>query len=299
MSRPLFLPMPGNETLTRKLAAKLGWETGSIETRHFPDGETYLKIDAGVQGRATVVVCTLDRPDPKFLPLSFAADGLRDLGCTSVGLAAPYLAYMRQDRHFHTGDVVTSRSFARALSDSFDWLVTVDPHLHRYKSLEEIYTMPTQLVHAAPAVAEWIKQNVKFPMLVGPDAESAQWVSDVAQKIGAPFIVLEKIREGDRNVEIRLPVDARCDNHTPVLLDDIVASGDTMLKAVRAMRQRMPKQPVCVAVHGIFAENAHAALIGEGAHVVTCNTVGHETNAIDISGLLADGIAAAIDGHQT
>ena len=76
------------------------------------------------------------------MPLALVAGTARDLGASSVGLVAPYLAYMRQDRMFRAGEGVTSVYFARLLADSFDWLVTVDPHLHRRRSLTEIYPFP-------------------------------------------------------------------------------------------------------------------------------------------------------------
>ena len=66
------------------------------------------------------------------LPLIFAAATARELAAAKIGLVAPYLAYMRQDRRFNPGEAVTSRQVAGLLSSAFDWLVTVDPHLHRY-----------------------------------------------------------------------------------------------------------------------------------------------------------------------
>src|SRR3546814_5690813 len=90
-------------------------------------------------------------------------------------------------------------------SDLLDWLVTVDPHLHRYHELSEIYRIPTQVVHAAPFLASWIKRNVARPLIIGPDLESEQWVSQVAADADAPFLVCEKIRSGDRHVTISIP----------------------------------------------------------------------------------------------
>ena len=78
------------------------------------------------------LICTLTHPDQQFLLLVFAADAARELGAREVNLVAPYLAYMRQDKRFHDGESVTSRSFARMVSSTLDKLLTVDPHLHRY-----------------------------------------------------------------------------------------------------------------------------------------------------------------------
>ncbi len=296
MSAILLLAMEGHAAMAASLAARRCGDAGSIETRKFPDGETYVRLAGDCCGRSVALVCSLDHPDAKFLPLIFAADAARDLGAAGVGLVAPYLAYMRQDRQFHAGDAVTSRSFANALSRSFDWLVTVDPHLHRTRSLGELYSIPATVLHAAPLLADWVGKNVENPLFVGPDAESAQWVSEAAARAGAPFTVLDKIRKGDRDVEIALKDEGAFGNRTPVLLDDIISSGETMLAAIRAVRRASNVRPVCVAVHGIFADSAAETLAHAGARIVTTNTVPHATNAIDVSGLLADGVAALSPG---
>jgi ribose-phosphate pyrophosphokinase len=225
------------------------------------------------------------------LPLLFAAATARELGASKVGLIAPYLAYMRQDRRFKPGEAVTSREVAQLLSDGFDWLITVDPHLHRYSSLAEIYSIPTRVVHAAPLIAKWIEANVTDPLIIGPDSESEQWVAAVARDAGAPYSVLDKVRQGDRDVEIKLKDMKQWMGRTPVLVDDIISTGRTMIEAVRLLTSQGWTPPVCVAVHGLFADNADLALARAGARVVTSNSVSHATNAIDISEALVQSMA--------
>ena len=289
--RLLVLAMPGNEAVATAIAGSLAGDVGALETHSFPDGETYLRIGSNVQGRSVVIVATLAHPDAKFLPLIFAADAARELGAANVGLVAPYLAYMRQDRRFQPGEAVTSRSIARLISSHFDWLVSVDPHLHRYTSLSEIYSIPTRVLHATPLMAEWIARNVEKPVLIGPDSESVQWVSDVASRTGAPFTVLEKIRHGDRDVEIRVSDTLRLSGRIPVLVDDIISSGQTMLQAVRLLKGVSSSPATCIAVHGLFADRADTLLQHEGARLVTSNTIPHASNAMDVSPMLADAIS--------
>ncbi len=71
----------------------------------------------------------------------------------------------------------------------FNWLTTVDPHLHRIGSLSDIFSIPTGTIHAAEAIAEWIARTVASPVIVGPDEESRQWVEDIASRISAPALV--------------------------------------------------------------------------------------------------------------
>jgi ribose-phosphate pyrophosphokinase len=235
----------------------------------------------------------LGRPDDKFLPLMFAAAAARELDAAKVGLVSPYLAYMRQDRRFQPGEAVTSTYFARLLSSQIDWLVTVDPHLHRRESLAEIYSIPTQVMHAAPLISDWIRAEVKRPLLIGPDSESEQWVAAVACNAGAPHVVLWKMRRGDRDVEVSVPDVARWRDHTPVLVDDIVSTGRTMIETIGHLKREGMQPPVCIGVHGIFAVEAFSDLMAAGAgRVVTTNTIPHMTNSIDVTALLAHGVRA-------
>ncbi|WP_395021331.1 ribose-phosphate pyrophosphokinase [Dongia sp.] len=287
MSNLLLMPMPGNEEMTSRLGAVLGADVGILETRRFPDGEAYLRLRTDVSGRSLAIVCTLDRPDEKFLPLSFAASTARDLGAARIGLIAPYLAYMRQDKRFNEGEAITSKYFAALVSPEFDWLVTVDPHLHRYSSLGEIYAIPSRTVHAGPALSDWIQRNVTRPLVIGPDIESEQWVQAVARAVGCPYAVLRKERLGDRDVVISLPDLSAWKTRMPVLVDDIASSARTMIEACRKLVSAGLPAPICIAIHALLADDAYKELGDVAARVVTTNTVVHESNDIDLCGLIA------------
>ena len=293
MSRdPVILPLPGNEPLAAALAAALGATSGAMTVRRFPDGESYVRIEAAVAGREVALACTLRDPDPTIPALLFAAATAKELGAARVGLIAPYLAYMRQDRRFQPGESITSAHFAKLLSGHFDWMVTVDPHLHRRSSLQEIYSIPCAVARAAPALARWIKASVRSPVLIGPDSESEQWVSEVAHGAGAPFVVLEKNRRGDRDVAVSVPDAAALRGRTPVLVDDIISTGRTMIAAAAHLALQGAARPVCVGVHAVFAGDAHAALVAAGAaRVVTTGTITHSSNAIDIVPAIAQALS--------
>jgi ribose-phosphate pyrophosphokinase len=289
--KPVLFALPGNEAASQRLANASGFELSTLELRKFPDGETYLRYPESVESRSVILVCTLNQPDGKFLPLIFAASTARELKASRVGLVAPYLAYMRQDRSFKPGEAITSAIFARQLSANIDWLVAIDPHLHRISALDEIYTVPSRVVHAAPLISSWIKAQVTRPLLIGPDSESAQWVSAIARDAAAPFVVLQKKRRGDRDVVESIPEVERWRGFTPVLVDDIVSTGRTMIEAVHHLKNTGSTAPVCIVVHPIFAGNALRELREAGAgQIISTNTIAHETNAIDVTELLIQAI---------
>ena len=289
MTRPLLYFLPGAGHLAAPLAHALGADIGEIEFHKFPDGETYLRFLTVPDGRHIALVDCLDRPDPKLVPLLFAAMTAHDLGASSVGLIAPYMPYFRQDIAFNPGEAVSARHIGALLSGPFSWVTTLDPHLHRLSSLGDVFTIPAGLAHATAPMAAWIGEHIEQPMLYGPDAESEQWVRAIAEACGAPYTVLRKTRLGDTDVRIDVPDDIGPGAHTPVIVDDIISSGTTLVTLIRALREAGSPRPVCCAVHGIFAGDAYERLIAAGAaKIVTTNALPHKTNDIDITPVLAE-----------
>jgi ribose-phosphate pyrophosphokinase len=283
MPARVWISMPGNDAMTRSLAVVIGGHIVNMEMRHFPDQETYLRLDDGIAGQDVVIVCTLDRPDAKFVPLSFVAATARDLGARSVGLVAPYLPYMRQDHRFKAGEVLGAKCFADLISGAVDWLVTLDPHLHRYASLSEIYSIPSVVAHAAPVIADWIRRNENQAFIIGPDDESRQWVSEVASLAECPFAVLEKRRISDSDVRIvpsGVPVDG---THRLILVDDIISSAATMIESCHQLKRIGCRPPICIGVHGLFSDHSQQRLQEIAARLITTNSVPHPSNEIDIS----------------
>jgi ribose-phosphate pyrophosphokinase len=294
---PTVISLPGSEACADRIAERLGAPRCGLESRRFPDGETYQRVLEDVTGRDVVVVAQLRDPDPQIPGLLFLADALRELGANTVGLVAPYLPYMRQDTRFQPGEAISSRTFAKLVSAAFDWLVTVDPHLHRHASMDQLYDIPAAVVPAAPAIAAWVQTKVARPHLIGPDEESAQWVSEVAALVGCPHTVFCKQRLGDREVRLTLPDMQALRGHTPVLVDDIIASAHTLAAAIGRLRELGFGAPVCVGVHAVFSGDASVLLHDAGAaRVVTCNTLRHPSNAIDVTGALAEAVRVEMFG---
>jgi ribose-phosphate pyrophosphokinase len=286
MNKLLFI-LPGNEKLGHLIQKVGNFETGILEQRKFPDNELYLRIISDVTGKDVIVLCTLADPDPKLTLLYFLSKALRDSGVRTITLIAPYLAYMRQDKAFKKGEVITSKYAGMFLSQIFDKIITIDPHLHRMKHMSEIYSIPCTVLHAASNLSDWIKQNVSNPLLIGPDEESRQWVEEIATRSQIEFLILTKERKGDREVTITVPEIGNYKEHTPVLVDDIISTAKTMIQTTRILSEKGMKRPVCIGVHGIFANGAYEELLHERVKaIVTCNTIPHSSNGIDLSGLI-------------
>ena len=284
-----ILAFPGMMPLGEAIAAPSGAQVGEVDVHRFPDGESLVTLPGALVGHDVAILATLRDPDPLALPLRFAAETAREMGARRVGLIAPYLAYMRQDRRFAEGQAVSAPLFARFLEESFDWLVTADPHLHRIHSLEDLFDIPVRRIETAPLLADWIAANVPDAVLLGPDSESRQWVAEVARLADRPYEVLEKRRSGDRSVEVSVPHSEALLAGTPVILDDIASSGRTLIQAIERLLAAGTRPPICVVIHAVFAGNAYDDILAAGAsRVVTTNSIPHASNAVSLAQLLAD-----------
>ena len=281
--------MPLARDLAPALGADLGADPSALDWHHFPDGESLVTLPGDLDGADVALLASLRDPDHLALPLRFAAATARELGARRVGLIAPYLGYMRQDRRFKPGQAVTAPLFAQFLGESFDWLVTVDPHLHRIARLGDVFAMPAVRAVSAPVLADWIRTHVPDAVLLGPDSESQQWVAEVARLAGRPHEVLRKIRSGDRNVDVSVPHGATLRAGTPVILDDIASSGGTMARAVERLLDAGTAAPVCLVIHAVFADGAQESILAAGAaRIISTDTIPHPSNAIKVAGLLAE-----------
>ncbi|MGC5887506.1 ribose-phosphate pyrophosphokinase [Ralstonia pseudosolanacearum] len=293
--RRIVLALPGNQAAAARLAVPLAAEIGDAEMKRFPDGEFRVRLQTPVSDAEVTIVCTLDRPDEKVLPLLWLAIAAHQGGARHVGLVAPYLAYMRQDAIFQPGEICAARHFAELLTRYFDWLVTVDPHLHRIPDLADIYGVPTTAVQAAPAMAAWVRAHVSQPLFIGPDEESRQWVEHVAGLCSAPWTVLSKTRHSAWNVEVSAIGSNLRTKRTPVLIDDIISTGHTMIAAAQQLQRAGLPRPLCVAVHAVFAKAAYSELSAVAADVVTCDTIAHPSNRIDLTEPIAAAISTMFD----
>lgn len=286
---PIIFNFPKYQNLANAISAKLQYQQGQLEFRHYPEGESYVRLLSDIKNQEVVLVCGLENANENAMAIMFFAKTAKELGAKKVGLIAPYLGYMRQDKRFKDGEAVTSNIFAKFLSNQVDWLLTIDPHLHRHKTLEEIYSIPCFTLHATKLIANWIKNNVAKALLIGPDEESQQWVEEVAKIADVPFIILTKIRYGDKDVKVSIPEVEKYQNHIPILIDDIIATASTMIATANHLKNAGMKPPICIGVHAIFAQDAYQKLQSATSNkIITCNTIEHFSNVIDVSDLICE-----------
>ncbi|MFO1326958.1 MAG: ribose-phosphate diphosphokinase [Rubrivivax sp.] len=283
----LLLAFDDEQGLGGRLAAELGWPLHPVQRHAFPDGETRLRLPPRLPAHV-VLLRGLQQPNAKLTELWLAAAGARELGATRLTLACPYLAYMRQDIAFTPGEVVSQRHLGRLLAAAFDAVVTIDPHLHRVATMDEVVPGRRGVaLSAAPLLGEWIARHVPAALLVAPDEEAEQWVAAAAAVAGLEHRVSRKQRHGDHEVDVEL-ADGDLNGRAVVLLDDVASTGSTLVQAARAALSRGAASVDVAVTHGLFVGDAVQRLHAAGVrHVWSTDSVPHASNCVSVAPLLA------------
>jgi ribose-phosphate pyrophosphokinase len=292
MADDLLLCFSDEADMAEPVSRALGFKLAYVERHQFPDGETKLRLPE-VMPRRVVVLRSLNQPNNKLIELLLAAKTARLLGAHHLTLVAPYLAYMRQDIAFQPGEAISQRIVGNFLAELFDAVVTIDPHLHRIKTLQEaVPTTKSVVISAAPLLADFVATHRTNPVLVGPDEESAQWITLAAARHGFEHAVCNKVRHGDHDVAVSLP-ELVVKGRSIVLLDDIASTGQTAAQTARLLLAAGAASVDVAVTHALFAGNAVEVLRDAGVeNIWSTDCVRHSSNAVSVAPLISQALGA-------
>lgn len=287
---------PESEAAAGRLAARLALPCRVVSLHRFPDGESLVRVDP--PALSAILYRSLDRPNDKLIEILLAASALRDGGCEEITLVAPYMAYMRQDIAFHSGEAVSQKVVGKLLAGAMDRVATVNPHLHRTPTIDAVFPgIAAIAIDAAPAIAALLATEgiARDTVVIGPDEESRPWARALAEPLGLPVITATKERRGDRDVTVSLPETPTLAGRPVLLLDDVVSTGGTLAACARAARAAGAGRIEAFVVHALCDEQTMRGLAAAGIdRLRSCDGVPHPSNALH----LADLLAAALGGPR-
>jgi ribose-phosphate pyrophosphokinase len=289
-STPVLLCFEDEQESAARIAQAAWHHLIRIDRHRFPDGEIKLRLPPSLPDHV-VILRTLNDPNEKLIELLLAAQTARDLGARHLTLVAPYLGYMRQDVAFQPGEAISQRIVGRFLAGLFDAVITVDPHLHRIAALQQAVPVANAVVlSAAPLLSDLIATRRPKALLLGPDEESAQWLALAAMRHGFDHAVCQKVRHGDRTVEIALP-DIPVSGRQVVLLDDVVSTGHTLAQATRQLLAAGAASVDVAVTHALFIDDAWPMILNAGVREVwSTDCIKHASNAISMSTSIAEAL---------
>jgi ribose-phosphate pyrophosphokinase len=257
--------------------------------KQFPDGEDYIRIPVEFRGKEVILIhrCYPEQ-DNSLIQLFLALKTLKDGGASRISAVIPYLPYARQDKLFLKGEALSSKIVCGLIKDSgCDELVTFDCHFLKKEGIFNYDGLRIRNISLSHAILSYFKKKLRSPKIISPDEGASYFLanekdSDVMKKTRGAY---SKGKTMYRTPKIE--VDFNVEGRDVVIVDDMISTGSTMLKAVEACRRLGAKSISCGASHGLFLKDSLKRLKRAGAkEVIVSNSIKSPASKIDILGSL-------------
>lgn len=268
--KPLIFALGSSQSFGMQVAAAAGLPLAEHEAREFDDGEYKLRPLGSVRGRDVYLLHSLFADDEhsvhdKLCQLLFFIATLKDVGAQRVTAALPYLCYGRKDSRSEPRDPVTTRYVAQLLEAAgVDCVLTLD--VHNRSAFDNAYRCRTEHLKAQPLLAGAVLTQLgRQPLvIVSPDSggvkRAERFRRELSAKLGQelPSAFVEKHRDGASLSGGTLVGEAR--GRTAVIVDDLISSGATLLRAAEACRRHGASSVFAAATHALFVAGSDQLL---------------------------------------
>ncbi len=244
-----------NRRLAEVVALDLGIEPGRCIVEDFPDGEIRVEVSGPLQGHDVYIIQPTGPPvSTHLMELLLISDACRRSGAARLTAVIPYLGYARQDRRVRGTEPIGARLIADMLCTRLDGLITLD--LHK-PTIEGFFTIPIEHLSAIPLLAQETSKSTYGPrVLVAPDLGAVKLAQRYAEYLDLPVAYVQKVRLSGKEVSVRRVVgEVKC--MAPILIDDMISTGGTMISSIEALLERGAESRITVvASHGLFVGDA-------------------------------------------
>ncbi len=265
----------------------------NVEVKNFPDGDSYVRVPDAKEGAGKdVFLFTRLYPnqDASIFQTILALRAIKAAKPKSITLVVPYLPYSRQDKVFKDGEVKSAEILCEILArEGAGKLVTFDCHFLKKEGEFTYGGLKIKNISLNKKIIEKAREIAGGEIeIMSPDEGANYLVSDVGgtsmKKVRGDYV---KGNEAYREIkEMKMSADVL--GKSVLIIDDMISTGSTMLKAVENVKGGGAKKVICAAAHGFFLKDSLAKLNASG-EVFVSDTIPSPVSAVSIKPVL-DGL---------
>ena len=265
--RLMVAPGRASIELGAKIAGRLGVEPTDAGLKTFSDGEVYCRYEESIRGADIFIVqsiCGSEREgltvNDALMELLVMVHAAKHASAHRIIAVTPWYGYSRQDKKSAPREPITARLVAETLEVAgIDRLVTMDLHAGQ---VQGFFSRPVDHMTAMPILTQFVLDRLSEEedlVIIAPDAGRVKLVRKFAQKVGAPYALLEKERPAQQVAEIGYVI-GDVKGKTAVIVDDIIDTGGTLSAAAQTVLDEGAEKVFAVATHGVFSGSAFEIL---------------------------------------
>ncbi len=275
--------------LGARIAERLGVGLVDAGLKTFTDGEVYCRYEESIRGADMFIVQSICGSEHEGLTVNDALMELllmvhaaKHASAHRIIAVTPWYGYSRQDKKSAPREPITARLVAEILETAgIDRLVTMDLHAGQ---VQGFFSKPVDHMTAMPILTQYVQDNLggEDLVIIAPDAGRVKLVRKFAQKVNAPYALMEKERPAQQVAEIGYVI-GDVKGKTALIVDDIIDTGGTLSAAAQTVLDEGAKKVYAVATHGIFSGRAFEILTASPlAGIVVTDTVPLADGAPDL-----------------
>ncbi len=252
--------------LGSRIAERLGLNPLEAGLKTFSDGEVYCRYADSIRGADLFIVQSICGSESEGLTVNDALMELlvmihaaKHASAHRIIAVTPWYGYSRQDKKSAPREPISARLVAELLETAgADRLVTMDLHAGQ---VQGFFSRPVDHMTAMPILTQYVLDQLAGEdiVIVAPDTGRVKLVSKFAQKVGAPYALLEKERPAHQVAEIGYVI-GEVKGRVAVIVDDIIDTGGTLSAAAQTVLDEGAKKVYAVATHGVFSGDAYETL---------------------------------------
>jgi ribose-phosphate pyrophosphokinase len=283
----------GSDEFAEKLARDLSADHVAIEKTIFPDGESRPRI-LGELDKHVVLAERMSVPtDPNryLVETLLTLRNLKAGGVEEIDVVMPYFVYAKQDKIFRPGEPYSAKHVLELLEQAgTSRFFTVSSHAERDSETLSLTKMPAYNINGFEAIGEYLKKlNLNNPIVVGADMGVNLSTKTVSGIIAAEKTSLKKERDLDTG-SIVMHGEMNAKNRDIVIIDDMISSGGTMIKAIEIAKKSGAEKIISAVVHPVLAKGAYEKISPMVWKFLATDTIDSPISAISVTGKLAEKI---------
>ncbi len=299
----LIVSGSNSKSLAEKISSQTKIPVAKVLLKKFPDGESYVLIDENVSKQDVFIVQTMyPNQNDSLIEIMLLANTLTDLGAGKIIGIIPYLAYSRQHKIYQRGESYSLKNIIDSLMNSgISKIITVDTHFHRKPERFDLLGIEFINLSAGKLLLDNIRKNATPDFtVIGPDFGSSEIIEFAAgnsivmkKEAICPVCKKPKIKcrceDSERKYEVsKLEIGMDFKNKNIVILDDMITSGTTMIKAVEKVRNDEASKVIAAATHGLFLNDSLKVLQEKTDYLIVTDSIETQVSGVSIAPLISE-----------
>ena len=246
--------------LAKAICDYLGSPPGNAQVFKFANDNTFVQFQENIRQRDIFLVQPFSYPvNDSIMELLIMIDAARRASAGRITAVIPYYAYGRTDKKDQPRVPITARLVADLLTTAgAERVLTLDLHAGQ---IQGFFNIPVDELTALPLLSRYVlEKELKEPVVVAVDIGATKRARNLAARIDAPLVIMEKRRIGNQDQTETLNVIGEVTGKVAVMVDDEIDTGGTLLSAIQVLNDRGVEEIYACCTHGLLSSGAAARL---------------------------------------